>query len=154
MIVLGEDLNEVIIIGWDNEGTAFMNGISALVWVTREFASSLLSAMSGYNEKIIIYKSGSRPQWTANVPELWSWTYQPSELSEITICCLGHLVYDYLLKQLEHVDTTHCHQGLAVSSTFPLMALSSKFSGFAQNCMFPLIWYEGQRKDSVSCTHP
>lgn len=40
---------------------------------------------------------------------------------------------------LSILDTTHCHQGLAVNSTFPLMVLSSKFSGMAQHRMFPLI---------------
>lgn len=41
---------------------------------------------------------------------------------------------------LSVLDTTHCHQGLAVSSTFPLMVLSSKFLGMAPHAMFP--WFD------------
>lgn len=119
----------------------------------REFASSLLSAISGYNEKMIIYKSGSRPHWTANVPELWSWTSQPLE---ITICCLSHLVYDNLLQQPEHARHHTLSSGTSCQLYFPFDGLIFKIlrNGPTSYVPIDMIWRPEERLYFLYyCTH-
>ena len=66
-----------------------MGGISALI---KELPESplALSSMWRHSEKISVYVEGSSP-WISNLHVSWSWTFHPSELWEVNICCFKPL---------------------------------------------------------------
>ena len=55
------------------------------------------STMTGHGKKVAIHKPERGPHQELNLLAHWSWSSQPSELWEINVCCLSHLVYGSLL---------------------------------------------------------